>query len=1049
MKQIHSFMRFWTITGLVMMCALSIKAQVASSLNSFITDNIYSPVFNPAASPAFGTSRDFLPVSPTAGSLGVFGQIPVGNYTGTADISIPLYEIKYKELSVPISINYHTSGLKPDLFPGPVGLGWAFQAGGAISRVIKGYPDMGDYPGSDKILLLANQRGENDWYNLTKLSNYLRNQEIAFTNNNEPDEYYFNINGQSGKFYVDHRDTFRIQSTQGHSFKIVMQSEERKDVTFVELPQVRTLSYIDRPYSNKISLSKVLTGFTMIDENGIKYSFGGTEKAIEFSRPGLMEYVIYSESYVSPTTWYLTSIESPNGYKILFDYEQQTAITCTYFSDVVLYKLGGNSYYNTAPCANSVEYRKNIMINGCYLTQITFPTGKVTIDNSLAKEQLDFNFGSQYYESVYLMDFIEFKYYTDVVAANTEKIRELGGIDELTPHKIDAIHVYDNGSNIIRDINFIYNNNVNQRLKLNRVQVGTGSETIQKYTFEYNNRLLPPYNARETDMYGYWNGKGQFSEVASADFFEYMRSHPDYLSRLKMPNPEYLQAEILNKIIYPTGGYTLFEYEPHEYGCSYHIWPFETKQNPNGNQQTSGVRVKSIRNYDNNNILLSDKRYHYVKDYLSGGTVSSGVLAYTPQFSELYESKRLKDTGRNLNYFFRYSTNPIFSLCNTRGNHVTYSEVTVEEVGNGFSVYKYKNYDNGYADKELLGFISNQLEDISNGSCVDFRVNTEGISMSLERGQLLSTMIYDKDKVRKKQIINAYNDDPERFNEHVRYFAYEPLSINMTGERFHSLSAGVYYTYFPYLKKKTEIDYSAGSVVKEVNYVYDKKYRLLRTVSTMNSNGTVYMENYTYPHDNMNIPIYTKMVQNNLLKYPIKKVITSGNTTNSIYWEFAEGLSSNGNLILPYKILRKYNDSSSDTEITYLNYDYWGNPRGIDYLSEGNNCYLWSYNGMYPVAYIVGATFEEVKTALGEAFINELENSSFPSDAKIQDIRVLLSGLNVLVTTYTYAPLIGVTSIVYPNGIKETYKYDTLGRLLYIKDNQNKLIKEHIYHYTN
>lgn len=41
MKQIHSFMRFWTITGLIMMCASSIKAQVASSLNSFITDNIY------------------------------------------------------------------------------------------------------------------------------------------------------------------------------------------------------------------------------------------------------------------------------------------------------------------------------------------------------------------------------------------------------------------------------------------------------------------------------------------------------------------------------------------------------------------------------------------------------------------------------------------------------------------------------------------------------------------------------------------------------------------------------------------------------------------------------------------------------------------------------------------------------------------------------------------------------------------------------------------------------------------------------------------------
>lgn len=97
--------------------AISISAQTEDRLS-------YDLYFNPAPTAAFGTSKDFSPASPQAGGLGLFGQVPVSNFTGTAEINIPLYEVKYKELSVPIGINYHAAGVKPDLLPGPVGLGW-------------------------------------------------------------------------------------------------------------------------------------------------------------------------------------------------------------------------------------------------------------------------------------------------------------------------------------------------------------------------------------------------------------------------------------------------------------------------------------------------------------------------------------------------------------------------------------------------------------------------------------------------------------------------------------------------------------------------------------------------------------------------------------------------------------------------------------------------------------------------------------------------------------------------------------------------------------
>lgn len=90
------FKNIFTCLFLCTICTTNNGQNV--SLGNIIKKNQYDPVYNPISTPASGKSRDFLPVSPTVGSLGVFGQIPVGNYTGTADINMPLYTtIKCKE----------------------------------------------------------------------------------------------------------------------------------------------------------------------------------------------------------------------------------------------------------------------------------------------------------------------------------------------------------------------------------------------------------------------------------------------------------------------------------------------------------------------------------------------------------------------------------------------------------------------------------------------------------------------------------------------------------------------------------------------------------------------------------------------------------------------------------------------------------------------------------------------------------------------------------------------------------------------------------------
>lgn len=108
---------------------------------------------------------------------------------------------------------------------------------------------------------------------------------------------------------------------------------------------------------------------------------------------------------------------------------------------------------------------------------------------------------------------------------------------------------------------------------------------------------------------------------------------------------------------------------------------------------------------------------------------------------------------------------------------------------------------------------------------------------------------------------------------------------------------------------------------------------------------------------------------------------------------------------------------------------------------------------MYPVAEIKNCTYEQVKNILGVTFINTLLDRSSPTSSEMSTINALRSCLpNAHINTYTYSPLVGVTSITDARGLITYYTYDSTGRLTecYILKNGSKQIIEHYdYHYYN
>ncbi len=165
------------------------------------------------------------------------------------------------------------------------------------------------------------------------------------------------------------------------------------------------------------------------------------------------------------------------------------------------------------------------------------------------------------------------------------------------------------------------------------------------------------------------------------------------------------------------------------------------------------------------------------------------------------------------------------------------------------------------------------------------------------------------------------------------------------------------------------------------------------------------------------------------------------------------------NLILPTlsQVFDLQNPAIAKNEIIYDRYDNKGNI--IQFTEKGSNttAVIWGYNQTLPIARIDGASYDQISAYIAPIIyasdIDQAEGSTISEQTLINALDAFRNQTELSeykITTYTYDPLAGVSSITPPSGIRENYKYNNItNRLELVSDVNNKVLKEYQYHYPD
>ncbi|MCP1299800.1 DUF5977 domain-containing protein [Chryseobacterium sp. S0630] len=1047
--------------------------------------------------------------SPNAAALFRYSEIPVSLYTGVPDISIPIYTIKEGDIEVPISISYHAGGIKVNDEASSVGLGWNLNAGGRVSQVIAGYNDFNMYGYYN--IYPKNASGyvgsiqgcpTPSWNNSTAVSTFYTNDFFDSNSNMgiylgmdfQPDLFMINLPNKSHKAYLDMAKTTK---TAYPKFAIAEQS----NINFKLIPVGTIPTYVPGSYGNY--------DFEVIDEKGILYNFDGA-KEVSIPLMGTYGAITGISKYLTkiqdPAGRKVNFYYSPILHSDRLSGCRNTRGAIHYSSNFpgTISEIKENGLTHCSKQSIDENFIEKIeFTNG----KVEFYwTEREDVNNSRKLSSIKVY---NNYKLIKQYDF-NYDYFIATDNLNTSSLvtwlnanplsNWSGATSKIFSHRLKLLSVTESVTN--EKYKFYYNSTYNLPNKLS-----FSSDFWGYYNGQNNSDTFIPdpnkylkgqsifnITSFNNDQTGYWYNEtnappGSNTFDSSQTYVNFSSDGKHYLSDRRASLASL--AGILTSICYPTGGKTEFEYEPNTFS-NFPLQSLLDNTNtaiPLDYSFGGGVRIKSIKSTEKvgSNPIIKN----YIYDEISNdGTkiISNGNVAELPRFYEIENRCYRKHDvlvatmGQVQDVFTEFYSAPACSFWNEifklsvyegsssqgmstlpQGNHVGYSKVIEQITGKG----KTETYFTNFYNQTCLSMKARgSYQSIGNGDIIKQRYFNE-------TNGLIKELIYSY-KFNYTDNLNTYFI-PGAILEPVTSFISKPL-VSIYGNntmyngdaRIQEPIPGLIHNYSINLWKSllesttTKEYYPAGSnnfVETKTLTTYNNKYQpnIQKTIyPDLSFNETTY--NYAQEKGNQ------LLLSKNMVDIPLETIVrqtSNGITKTLLKTETGYPTSlpdpQTDNFILP-KSVKSYdfsNNSSTNNsfiEVTLDKYDTKGNL--IQYTTKEGSpvSIIWGYNSSLPIAKIEGAQYNDIAMYVNDIIATSDYDALNPAKEEAllsaeDNLRKNVNLINYQITTYTYDPLIGVTSVTPSSGIREYYKYDTTNRLEKIVDANNKIVKEFKYRY--
>jgi YD repeat-containing protein len=996
---------------------------------------------------------------PSVARFQEYSFIPVDLYAGKAKIDIPFYEIKLKDVSIPISLSYDTRGILVNSVASRTGTGWVLNAGGNIGKSIKEIDDFKhvsrfyssgmplDCTGKDNA-------GQNalghpllvGWKYRTL--NYCRSKIL--TSNKppidnvdiSPDLYSLIAPGFTSQFYypnsivplapnldiIEQTLPVEIEPTGAIYQCKIKDMSVAYDSSF---PSFMTQVAQDKRWVRDYFDFKILY-------NGIQYTFGTYD----------VSYINSTNSYFHDTyfgglehpqlnfivsSWHLTEMKDVNtGKKVTYEYESVPYYTTTQLANKHFIDDETGGYC----CGNYIE--PPVLFNNA--TEVNLHINPKRLKSIKTDDTtINFTYGLQ---------------------------RQ----DLLGDYALTQVQIVSNIDNIIIKtylLNYKYMNQTSgdsnsKRLMLDYIEEsGKDDFNIKKKTIleYYPGNIAASNSINQSDWYGYY-----LNNPSNGDRpILYMHPEMKELAILPVPlsnkesyfvggdhsiypNDNDLKKGMLKKLIYPTKGYTELDYESNVFKIG-------------GNQILGGgLRIKSQK-LSADGSSIRNLTYNYTEP----DDTSSGYVNNVPSYGYPLNIPPAEYTGSQKANFIKTTfltyIKSLVGLDVTQNNYVGYSRVKEEEIGNGFSIYEYtspKKYrsiqpvsssNSYYIRNSALPFLNTPLNfDAKTGKLVKKEVyNSSAQLIQTEENSYTydSLLIYNISRTRLVPLMRTNITTASTYDANVQLRTHRNLITN---------------------KRITNYFYDNGNRTNsqdEIAYRYNSLLSITEEVIKKKSSGKVESKKYYYPKDNVmsNEPFVADMIAKNLIRSPLKTEFYENSI--KLFEEkviFGNNISTN-NFLLPKNIYSaKFpnalpfltNIGNLEKKLTYDQYDDKGNI--LQYTPENGIpvSIIWGYNKTMPIAKIENIKYAEIPLNL----ITDVQNASDTGTEisllnALSALRHEFALRNTMITTYSYKPLVGISTITDPKTMTTRYEYDNFGRLQFVRDHNGNILSENEYHYKN